>query len=99
MSNDISKTMDFEVASDFDVNKAKVYNIKIDLEEEVSAQIRDAAINFAGIIVRNAKYEIYGNVNDEKLAEIMREKLNSWLGKYNFKANKIALTLKQTRNK
>lgn len=98
MSNIVNGVMDFEVLTDYKKENADTYQVKIELENEVNAQVRDAALSFTGIIVRNAKYEIYGKFSEEKLQEIIKEKLNEWLAKYNFVAKNVKLSLKKTMN-
>lgn len=78
--NNVAKKMDFDVEVNLK-EKGNLYNIKIDLENEVEdSHAREFAINLAGAIVRNNFQKVYGTtLNDEELSKLIKVKLNSWM--------------------
>ena len=59
--NSVAKKMDFDVEVNLK-EKGTLYNIKIDLENDVDSHAREFAINLAGAIVRNNFQSVYGPV-------------------------------------
>ena len=77
----VAKQMDFEVYTDLK-DKSNQYFVKIDLENEVDSHTREMAIALSGTIVRNYYKNIYEGVNsDVELAELIKDKLNTWIPK------------------
>ena len=91
----IDKHMDFDVYTDLR-NKSTQYNIRIDLENEVDSQTREAAIALSGAIVRNHYKNLYEGIhNDKDLSKLIKEKLNVWLPKETeFVANEVNISKK-----
>lgn len=93
--NKVDKKMDFDVYTDLKLKDAQ-YNVKIELENEVDSRVRQFAIAFSGTIVRNNFKKLYGKVlNDEELAKLIKDRLNSWMPKgVNFNALAVSTSLK-----
>ena len=97
--NDVSKKMKFEVATDLK-NPTNLYSVEIDLEKEVDSYTREAAISLAGAVVRNNFKNVYGRImNSQEMAEVIREKINSWLPiDYNL-VNRVVLSPVKNKTK
>lgn len=77
----VAKQMDFDVYTDLK-DKTNQYYVKIDLENEVDSHTRELAIAISGTIIRNYHKSIYEGVSgDKELAELIKEKLNTWIPK------------------
>ena len=77
--NNVDKKMDFDVEVNLK-EKGTLYNIQIDLENDVDSHAREFAINLAGSIVRNNFQKVYGPIlNDQDLSKLIQVKLNSWV--------------------
>jgi len=97
---DISKTMDFDVVTDLK-NPSTQYNIIVDLESEVEPNAREMAIALAGTVVRNNCKNLYGKLLDHhELADVIKDKLNTWIPKESgFKATRVVTSLKVERKR
>jgi hypothetical protein len=78
---DVARNMDFDVYTDLK-DKSKEYNVKIELENEVNPYTRELAIALSGTIVRNYHKRIYESITtDLELADLIKDKLNTWIPK------------------
>jgi hypothetical protein len=98
--NDVARKMDFDVYTNLK-DRNQEYNIKIDLDNEVSPDARELAIALSGAIVRNNFKMIYGKIlNDEELATSIKDRLNTWAPKEaNLKVNAVQVSLKKLKSR
>ena len=88
----VDKMMDFDVLKDLK-NKDSAYNVKIELESEVTSYTRECAKALASAIIRNNEKRIYGEfLGFKEVSKVIEEQLTHFLESENFKIKSINVT-------
>jgi hypothetical protein len=91
--NNVEKIMEFDVLKDLK-DKESTYNVKIELENEVSSYTRECAKALASAILRNNEKRIYGEMlGFKEITSVISEQLTHYLESENFKIKSIDVTL------
>ena len=89
----IDKVMDFDVLKDLK-DKESTYNVKIELESEVSSYVRECAKALTGSIIRNNEKRIYGEMlGFKEITKVIEEQLTHYLESENFVIKSIDVSL------
>lgn len=89
----VDKVMDFDVLKDLK-DKDSAYNVKIELENEVTSYTRECAKALASAIIRNNEKRIYGEfLGFKQISKVIEEQLTHYLESENFKIKNITVSL------
>ena len=93
----VEKLMDFDVLKDLR-DKESAYNVRIELENEVTSYTRECAKALASAILRNNEKHIYGDrLGFKEVSKVIEEQLTHYLESENFKIKSINVSLINTK--